>query len=100
MAETLSRVEVVIAIKETELIGEYENHQGIPLITIPFWMGRILLAREIQENLQTMWGILEELASSEAASMNQPQDSKCWIQFPVNCKVDLENTLLRILHLQ
>ena len=61
MVETPVRVEMVIAIKETELIREYENHQGRPLIASPLWTGCILLAREIHENLQTAQGIREAL---------------------------------------
>ena len=61
MVESLARVEMVIAIKETDLIGEYENHQGRPLIASPSWTGRILLEREIQANLQIARGIREAL---------------------------------------
>ena len=63
MEKTLTRVETLIDTKEMELIEEYETHHGIPLIASPFWTGHILLAREIQANLQLARGIKEVFMS-------------------------------------
>ena len=61
MVETLARVESIITVKEVDLVSEYETHQGQPLISNPFWTGCILLARDIQANLQMAMGIREAM---------------------------------------
>ena len=52
MAEIPARVEATISIKKVELVHEYETHQVRPILASPFWTRCILLARDIQANLQ------------------------------------------------
>ena len=59
MAETPTIVEAFIAIREIDLLREFETIMGCPLIPSPFWSARILLTRDIQAKIQTTHGIRE-----------------------------------------
>ena len=61
MAETPTTVEAFIAIREIDLLHEFETIMGCTLIPSLFWSVQILLARDIQAKIQTAHGILEAM---------------------------------------
>ena len=62
MAETPAGVEAYIAIKELDLLMEYETLMGWPLTLNPFWIVWILLARDTRAKVQISQGIREALS--------------------------------------
>ena len=52
MAKTSTTIEAYIAIKEIDLLREYEALMDHPLNINPFWTTRILLAHDIQAKIQ------------------------------------------------
>ena len=61
MVETPTMVEAQIAVKESERIREYENHQGRPLAANPFYAVEMLLAQALQAKVQLAHEIREAL---------------------------------------
>ena len=61
MEDIPTTVESHIAMKELELLREYETHQGHPLVINSFWTVRILLAHDTQAKAQISHGIREAL---------------------------------------
>ena len=62
MAETPAAVEAYIAMKELDLLMEYETLMGRPLVINPFWTVQILLARDTQASVQRALGIRKDLS--------------------------------------
>ena len=52
MAKTPIAIEGFIVIMDIDLLQELEMLMGCPLIPNPFWLERILLARDIQGKIQ------------------------------------------------